>query len=722
MTAVLTCLIFVCEPYAAAQVLYGSIVGNVTDPSNAPVPGATVTITNRETNQTRQATTNDAGGFSFPNVPSGIYDVKISRDGFRPFTAQHVDVTINNVTRADARLELGAVTETVTIEASAAALQTDRSEVRAEMGAQTLESLPVPPGRNYQQLFRTIPGFTQPRNAHSIPSNPSRSLQYEVNGTVSASNNVRMDGATQFNIWLPHVTAYVPALESIETVNVVTNSFDAEQGLAGGAAINVQIKSGTNDLHGSVFEYHNNNKMKAKPFFNPPGERNPKLVFNQFGGTVGGPIVRDKLFYFLSYEGTLDREFKSNLYTVPTALMRQGNMTESDRLVYDPQTGDAQGRNRQPFPGNIIPADRINPVSQKLISLMPLPTIANRFTNNYYGAANFSFDRHTVDSKVNWNISEKLTTYGRYSYLKFDTFNARALGAIGGPPIAGGNPGNGFGATHSGTFAVTYVATPTLVVDANVGVTLMDSNSVQPDIDKKLGRDFLGLPGTNGDRPFEGGWPRFAVNGFTVFGESETYMPYYRYDPQHNYQANASWLHGRHDVRFGTELSYQHLNHTQPEFYGISDIAASGGFVFNGGPTTLNAPGASSSNNWNSFGGFLLGLPTSRGRLLQVPDQYHTRTSAYSLYIRDRFQVTRNLTLNFGTRWEYFPMPVRTGGRGLERYDLGTNQMLVCGVGSVPQDCGVHTSKRLFGPRLGFAYRATETFVIRAGYGITNDP
>jgi hypothetical protein len=704
---------------ANAQVLYGSITGQVQDPSHAPIPGAVVTITHMQTGQSREAAANDAGVYSFPSVPSGTYEVKISREGFKPYVQRNVDVTINNVSRVDVHLELGNVTETVTVEASAAALRTDRSEVRAEVNTRALENLPVPPGRNYQQLLRTIPGFTQPRNAHSIPSNPSRSLQYEVNGTVSASNNVRMDGATQYNIWLPHITAYVPAIESIETVNVVTNSFDAEQGLAGGAAINVQIKSGTNDMHGVLFHYHNNNKLKAKPFFSPQGERNPKLVFNQFGGTLGGPIVRNKLFYFLSYEGTLDREFKSNLYTVPTALMRQGIMTESPNEIYDPLTGDAAGRGRTPFANKTIPAERISSVSRKLIDLMPAPTFPDRFTNNYYGAAAFSFDRHTVDSKVNWMMTDKLSAYGRYSYLKFDTFNARALGDIGGPPIAGGNPGNGFGSTHSGTWSMTYVAAPTFVLDGNIGVTLMDANSVQPRIDENLGRDFLGLPGTNGTRAFEGGWPRFEVSSFTVFGESETYMPYYRYDPQHNYQANANWLRGKHDVRFGTELSYQNLNHTQPEFYGVSNIAASGGFVFGNGPTQLN--GGPSGNQWNSFSTFLLGQPTLRGRLLQVPDEYNTRTSMYSIYLRDRWQVTQNLTVNLGTRWEYFPMPVRPD-RGLELYDMAANKMLVCGIGNVPRDCGVNMSKKLFAPRVGFAWRATDTFVIRAGYGITNDP
>lgn len=708
------------SPPANAQVLYGSIVGNVTDQTGAAVPDATVTVTHRETGATRTTTTTPAGTYSLPNLPSGTYEVRISKEGFQTFTQRDVVVTINAVTRVDATLNVGTVTESVVVEASAVTLQTDRAEVRAELSSRALENLPVPPGRNYQQLFRLLPGFTQPRNAHSIPSNPSRSLQYEVNGTVSASNNVRLDGATQYNVWLPHITAYVPALESIEVVNVVTNSFDAEQGLAGGAAINVQIKSGTNEVHGSLFEYHNDNKTKAKYFFTPPNERNPKYIFNQFGGTLGGPIKKNKLFYFASYEATIIRSLAAGLYTVPTALTRQGIMTESDRAIYDPATGNPDGSGRTPFPGNTVPPSRFDPIILKLVKLTPMPTNPTAFTNNYYSTASHSFDRHTLDTKFNWNASDRFTTYFRYSYLNYDQYTERAFKELGGPPIAGGggNPGKGFGGTHSGTWSMTYVFTPTFIIDANVGVTVMDTNSEQQRLNEKLGLDFLGIPGTNGPRRFEGGWPRFQISGYTSLGESEGYMPYYRSDPQHNWQANVNWLRGSHDVRWGTELSFQHLNHTQPEFYGGTQ-PASGGFNFTGGVTALR--GGPSANQWNAYAAFLLGLPQARGKIFQFPDEYNTRTSMYSWYVRDRWQLTRRVTLSLGTRWEYFPIPTRKD-RGLERYNLATNKMMVCGVGVVPKDCGVEVSKRLFAPRAGLAIRITDTFVMRMGYGISIDP
>jgi hypothetical protein len=708
---------------AEAQILYGSLVGNVTDPAGAAVAGATATITQKQTNQSRSTKSDDLGRYSFPTIPGGVYEVRIAAPGFRTLVRTDVTIATNTVSRVDAQLELGAITESVQVTGDAALLQTDRAEVRSEVTTKTLLNVPVPPGRNYQQLFNLLPGFSPPRNAHSVPSNPSRALQFEVNGTVSASNNIRLDGATQYNIWLPHITAYVPALESIDTVNVVTNSFDAEQGLAGGAAINVQIKSGTNDFHGAVFWYHNNNNTKARPFFLPANQDKPKLVYNQNGGAIGGPIIRNKLFFFASYEGTYDREFAGALSTVPTTLMKRGDMSESPRLVYDPATGAANGTGRSPFPDNRIPLARIDPIAAKIAALMPDPTDPRQFTGNYYSQGSYLFDRKTLDTKINWNVSDRITSYVRFSFLDYNgNFPTRFGDKLLGSSLAGGNPGKGFGNTYSVTAAMTYTVTPTLVIDTNFGYTLMDTNVEQPDLDRKIGLE-LGIPGTNGSRRIEGGWPGFGISGFDTFGLADSYMPYYRNDPQYQWIGNGNWTKGAHNIRFGAELGWQQLNHTQPEFYGGS-WGAPGGFSFGGGPTTLN--GGPASNQWNAMSTFLLGLPTTIGKIYQWPDQYSTRTSMQSLYLRDQWQVNRHLTLNIGTRWNYFPMPTRSD-RGMERYFFPGDpsygdKVMVCGVGSTPRDCGVSMSKKLFAPSVGIAYRLNDTTVIRTGYGINTDP
>jgi hypothetical protein len=705
-----------------AQVLYGSVVGNVTDPSHAAVPSATVTITNKQTNLSRETLTNDTGGYSFPSVPAGTYDVKVSREGFATFTQSNVQVTINNVTRIDAVMKVGNVAETVTITAESALLQTERAEVRAEVSHRQLTNLPVPTGRNYQNLFRTLPGIRPPDNQHSVPTNPSRALAFNVNGASRSINNTRLDGASSTNIWLPHIVAYVPTLESIETVNVVTNSFDAEQGLAGGAAINVQIRSGTNDLHGSLFEYHTNQHLKAKPFFLPQGQGKPKLVYNEFGGTLGGPIKRDRLFYFMSYEGTLDRQNASRTVSIPTPEMKRGDLsgTPPDRPIYDPNTGDSQGLNRTPFAGNIIPSNRLHPISQKILGLMPDPNLPG-ISNNYFVSLPYLFDRHRADTKVNWNVSSKLNTFARFSILHYDMNNPEIFGQAGGQEVsgAGGNPGTATGRTYSLTLAGNYIVTPTLIVDANFGYTTMGTVVEQPRLDENIGLDFLGIPGTNGTRRFEGGWPRFSISNFANMGINNDFMPYDRSDPQFQYVANFNWTKGTHEVRFGFDFYRQHMNHLQPEVSGGGNGGASGAFTFGGGPTQLrNGP---SGNAYNSMGTFLLGLPTSLGKITQVPDIYRTRASLYSLYVRDRWNINRRLSLSYGVRWEYFPFPTRDD-RGMEWYDPTNNTMQICGVGQVPEDCGVNESMKKFAPRIGLAYRATDTWVIRAGYGLTNDP
>ena len=709
---------------AHAQVLYGSIVGNVTDGTGGALPGATVTITNAGTKATREAVTDSQGRYQFSTVQSGTYSVVVALAGFQTSTHTAVPVTLNTVTRIDVALKVGQLAENVTVAANAEVLQTDRADVRQELRSRELQDLPVPIGRNYQQLFATLPGFTPPEDAHSIPSNPSRALVFNVNGASRSSNNTRIDGVSSTNIWLPHVVAYVPALESIETVNVATNNFDAEQGLAGGSAISVQIKSGTNVLHGSAFEYHNNEKMRAQNYFTPAGTPKGKDRYNQYGGTMGGPIVRNKLFYFVSYEGTRQNQNVSRTMSVPTEAVRRGDFSDSGTTIYDPMTGKADGTGRSAFPGDVIPDYRISPVARKIIQYIPLPNLRNgdgsipEF-NNYFVQAPFLFNRWTVDSKVNWNASDRLQVFGRYSQLNFYQDNQTVFGEqLQGNPSAGGNPGVGWGDTYNFSAGMTYTFGSQLVIDGHFGWVRMGSNVEMADLAENKGRDWLGIPGTNGSQPWEGGLPVFNLSGYSDYGTTEDYMPYYRNDDQYQTVLNLNWVKGRHNIRVGSDLYFTALNHIQPEILDDS-YGARGGFTFGGGPTQLR--GGPGGTNYNSWATFLLGLPTEMGRLKLNVAPYTTRSWQYSLYARDQWQVGPKLTVSFGTRWEYFPLPTRAD-RGLERYNPETNLMEIGGVGQVPKDLGVEMSKMLFAPRLGVIYRFGETAVLRAGFGITNDP
>lgn len=714
-------LLLGCAGLASAQVLYGSIVGNVKDASAAAVPDAEVTVTEAATGFTRSTRSNEAGQFLVPTVPGGRYDIIVKKPGFTTFSTKDVVVSVNAATRVDATMQIGAVAETVNVSADAAVLQTDRAEVRAEITSKQLESAPLPPGRNYTQMFKTLPGFSSPRNGNGPSVDPSRAALYNVNGTSRSSNAVRIEGAGVNQIWLPHLPGYTPALESIDAVNITTNSFDAETGLAGGAAVNVQIKSGTNDLHGSLFEYHNSNATKAKPFFLPAGERKPKAIFNQAGGTAGGPIIKNKLFYFGSYEGTWDRQFASRLETLPTAAIRRGDMSASPTLLYDSATGAANGTGRTPFPDKQIPQARMDPVALKIQSMLIEPNSPNLLTANLFAQGAYAFNSKKFDGKINWNPNSKLTMFGRGGVQDHDFESGGVLGELIGVPFFGAASvaGPTYGTTGNAAFGATYVLSPTLILDGNFGYTAYDANSVEKGLGTNLGRELLGIPGTNGTRFFESGFPRFVVSSYTTMGaQGNSTRPFFNRDPRFNWVGNATWTKGGHNVRFGFDSSFQQINHTQAEFVGALHGPA-GGFTFSGGTTALS--GGPATNQFNSWASFLLGLPSALGRILQVPEEYNVRTWMHSLYVRDQWQVSRRVTFSLGTRWEYFPISTRVG-RGLERYNPDTNKMEVCGVGVIPTDCGVAQSKRLFAPRAGVAWRPTDDFVIRLGYGITIDP
>jgi hypothetical protein len=718
---------------AQAQLLQGVLEGNVTDASNAAVVGAEVTITNEQTNNVRTTTTGAAGNYNFPTVNTGTFSLNVTSPGFQSYTQRGITISINNVTRVNVSLEVGAVTETITVEANAATLQTDRAEVRAEIAEKSLKELPVPLGRNYQMLFVQLPGFSPPQNGHSIPSNPSRSVQFSVNGTSRSNNNTRIDGASSTNIWLPHMTGYLPALESIETVNVVSNSFDAEQGLAGGAAINVQIKSGTNSFHGSAFEYHTNQHLKAYPYISNRNTAKGKLVDNQYGGTIGGPIKKDKVFFFVSYEGRRESEYAQKQLTVPTAALKSGDLsvisrsTVANAAVYDPLTGNPNGTGRTKFENNIIPQSRFAPGVKAILDSGDWPgpnqSGSGQFgiSNNFLATGATTFFRDTMDSKVNWNVNERLSTFARFSLLDFRATNPQAYGPLGGEYLhrTNSNPGYGWGNTYSGTASATYVATPNFIIDGYFGYTVVDANVEQDRLDENLGWTVLGIPGLQSDRRFEGGWPQMQINGFSQLGITNAFMPYYRTDPQWQYVLNGNLTKGTHNIRFGTDLYLQNLAHNQPEFGGARG-GAQGGFTATSGPTSLS--GGPNGTDINAFGAFLLGLSNNGGKIHQFnEDGYETRTRFYSFYVRDRWQVSPKLTLSYGVRYEIFPFPTR-GDRGVERYDFDNNKIWACGVGSIPTDCDISVGKHKFSPRIGLAYRMTDDFVIRAGYGITADP
>ena len=321
--------------------LYGTLVGNVTDETGLAVPGATVKITHTETSQSRESTTNSTGGYNFPNIPTGTYQVDVALTGFQSASSRGVVVSQNTSVRVDVRLTVGTLQETVLVSGTAAVLQTESAAVQMQTTSEQIVNLPTA-GRSYQSFIGLMPGVAAPYmiQAGGI-NNPARSMGVSVNGQPPNNTLFRVDGAAVTNQWYPDIQSYSPALEAVETVSVVTNSFDADQGMAGGAAVNVQVKSGTNSVSGSLFEYLTDSALKNRPYFLPAGRRQGQGHKNIFGGTMGGPIVRNKLFFFVSVESEVRRvkdgtvqlaegevsTGTTGLNTLPPAALRAGNFS-----------------------------------------------------------------------------------------------------------------------------------------------------------------------------------------------------------------------------------------------------------------------------------------------------------------------------------------------------------------------------------------------------------
>jgi len=724
--------------FATGQVLYGSLVGNVADQNGAVLSGATVTITNKATGQTRETTTNSNGEYSIINVLPGDYDLKITKQGFTTYSKTGLVVTANNALRTDVSMNIGNVTDVVSVQADVTSLQTESASVKAEINSKEIQALPINNYRNYQSLLNLVPGTTPAAFQNASTDTPERALTTNVNGTARNNNNTRLDGAQSVNIWLPHHSAYVPPSESVQEVNVSTNNFDAEQGLAGGAAVQVITKSGGNQFHGSAFGYHDNHFFRAKNAFYPttvagaPNPNKPKNLRTIPGATFSGPIMKDKLFFFGSWEGMYERTIGDGFFTVPTPELRAGNFSGTGTTIFDPLTGNLNGTGRTAFDGGIIPASRIHPATAKMLALIPLPNLRGANgnflnVNNLYASQPGTFDRNNYDIKVNLNRNERHQIWTKFSHMNASVVGNFALGAAGGGTLGAGGSGTGTTKSYVGTIGHTWTLGSGFIVDGNFSVTHRSHNTIPPDYGQNVGLNVLGIPGTNGPDIRQSGTPQFNFNTYSGLGNQNNWSPVFREERSYTFTQNATKLIGNHDVRFGADVVKHHLDHWQPEI----GAGPRGSFSFSGNTTALN--GGAASNQFNSFAAFLLGMPNVVEKSLQY-EVMTTREWQIGFFFRDRWQVNRDLTVTLGVRYELFPMMSRAD-RGIERLDLnspvqlnsagqpnGIMRVLIGGKGGNPEDLGVGYSKKLFAPRLGFAWRMGNDMVVRGGYGITYDP
>jgi hypothetical protein len=715
------------SPAISAQVLYGSLTGNVTDQAGAVVAGAKVEVLNIGTNVSKTSTTDERGSYLFSDLQPGVYKVTTTAASFKTLVQENVRIEANMLRRLDSQLQATGVSETVLVTASNVTLQADRADVNITQPAKQVNDLPLvgSVGRNYQSLMGLVPGAILQGEQNSAAGSPQRSISFNVNGVSRLQNNTRIDGASVIYPWLPTNTAYVPPAEAIQTVNIVTNSFDAEQGLAGGAAINVIIKSGTNDFHGVGWVYDTNSALRARNYFQTTPQ-NPKDILVQFGYAVGGPIIKNKLFFFTDLERTTRRNTsRTNTISIAPASLRpdaSGNVTfptaaQGGATIYDPASNPNPAL-RTPFPNNTIPANRIDLASLELIKRMPLPT-GGGFVNNFVANGVALFNRTNIDSKVNYIPNDRLTLWGRYSISPTNIIEPPLLGEAGGDALNGGQLGNAPGRVQIAGIGATYTFSPTLLLDATLGYTRQRLGAEAFDIGSNLGLELLKIPGTNGPDRLQGGLPAFQIGGWSNLGNPNTGNPFLFRDNQYTLATNLSWVKGSHGWRFGLDYQNQQLNHFQPQ--GGTFQTVRGTFTFNGNVTRLQNGPAPADTRFNSWADFLLGLPITAGKVDQLRNPNALRMQSYGLYARDHWQATRNLTLTYGLRWERYPFPDKDN-TGINRFDPETGNVITGGLSGVPRDTGAKSGPGHFLPRIGVAFRFDEKTVLRGGYGQSTDP
>ena len=393
---------------------------------------------------------------------------------------------------------------------------------------------------------------------------------------------------------------------------------------------------------------------------------------------------------------------------MPNDALRRGDFSSAGATIYDPASNPDPAL-RTPFPGNIIPANRIDPAALEMINRLPLPNNGTSFVNNYQAQGTEDYERDNNDFKVTYQPGSNFTLFGRYSYSPSDIFDPPALGDAGGDALAGGQLGSAPGRTHIAGFGGTYLFSPRVLLDANFGYTHQKLGAEGPDLGTNFGLDVLHIPGTNGPDRMQSGMPSFQVNGWANLGNPNTGNPFQFNDKQYVWNANLSWFRGAHTMRTGFDYSNQQINHFQPQ--GGTFQTARGTFQFNGNSTLLQNSPAPTDTRFNSWADFLLGLPSGAGKVEQLrnPNSVHMRV--YAVYAQDQWRATNNLTLTYGLRWEYYAWPTRGGDLGVSRFDPDDGNVYTGGLTGVPIDTNVDVGPGEFLPRVGAAYQLNDRMV-----------
>jgi hypothetical protein len=728
-------LILSISPSLFGQAVNATLLGTITDSSGATVAGAKVTATEVTTGLIHESVTNESGNYTFPDMPPGKYSVTAESKGFKKDTHQNIDLLSNSSTRVDIEMVTGSVSETVLVTTAPALLQTDRADISTKIEAKQLADVPIGTNRNFQSLLNLVPGMAPATFQHSQFFNAASSLQTEANGLPRMGNLYQIEGIDD-DERTGLLQIIIPPIDSIQSVDISTNNFEAELGRATGAVTNVTLKSGTNAFHGSAFEFIQNSAVNARSYFGGPLGH---LSYNYYGGSIGGPIFKDKLFFFGDYLGTSDHEKISSTLTIPDARYYTPNaqgfidlgaaLTGGGGQIYDPATGDGNGtgpgHQRTPFPNNQIPFSRVNPISVAILKGVNAAAATNGVlnpnaplsspTSNYTTNLPFTKGTNSFDIKMDWAPGERNHISGRYSYQRVSIFQTPAFGSFFGGPAGSGFQGTGLQTSYSTGANYDHIFSPSFFTEVRVGVAHLRNNA-QPSDYGTNDATTLGVPGVNiGGQPFTTGQVAVTLNGgFSgpLIGYSAS-VPWIRGESNIDFVNNWTKVIRNHTIKFGVDL-----RRVRDDLLQDQTFSPRGAFTFQDVQTSQSGAKTNSANNVASF---LLDVPSQTGRDLNTFFPAY-RQWWFFAFASDKWQATPKLTVDLGVRWEFYPPATPKSAGGFSNYDPVNNNIVIAGIGGNPSNLGLQTRYRYFAPRTGFSYRVTDETVVRGGFGISYMP
>jgi hypothetical protein len=636
-----------------AQAVYGTIVGNVTDATGAAVPNAKITITDMGRDVSQNAVTNDSGNFTQRFLIVGRYRIRVEANGFKTFIEENVPVSVDTEVRVDVKLQVGDVSQVLEVSAEAGILKTERSDVASTYSERTVTELPVLNRRftNFQLMTPGVVSFPTSLTAASA-ENPQGSYRMLVNGQSFAGTSHLLDGTDNHDAVLGWIVIN-PTLESVTEAKITTANYDAEFGVASAGVVSAQTKSGTNQLHGSAFEFLRNDKMNARnpftqsrPIPNSNGRLIPLTQWNQFGGSVGGAVIKNKLFYFGDYQGTRRNTGGGALLRVPSAAERTGDMSGTGINIFDPLTGPPASRTQ--FPGNIIPASRLSQQTQNLLKLIPGPNINAALDQpNFASSGGVRFNDDAFNIRVDHYTTEKIHVFGRYSMQEFRMVAPGSFGLVaGGPGLDASGSTNAYaGASDSRNHSIAagfdYNVKPSLLTDFRFGFMRYKVFGQPNGIGTAPAKD-AGIPGLNVDDNFNSGMPAFFINGYGnnlfrfgyALGVNGCNCPLIQDEKQVQFVNNWTKIQGNHTFKFGADLRRAY-NLRVP-----SDRHRSGELNFDAARTQGPSGGGS------GLASFLMGDVSRFERYVSnVLDASETQ-NRFFFFAQDQWRVTNKLTVN----------------------------------------------------------------------------